>query len=142
MSMSVGQEGQEDETPMSEINTTPLVDVMLVLLIIFLITIPVVNETQKHVLPKAANIETVSKPENVVLVVTSEGEYYEGSRKFDGPTALKEYIKTKAVLVPQPEVHVRADKEVRYEAVGRAIVAVQQGGIQKVAFITDKPPRG
>ena len=141
MAMNIKQDGNADEASISEINTTPLVDVMLVLLIIFLITIPVVKESRPHVLPKITNIETLPKPENVVLVITQNGEYFEGARKFSGPTALKEYIKTKAVIVPQPEVHIRADINVSYESVGRAIMAIQQGGIVKVAFLTEPPPR-
>jgi len=141
MAMSVQQDGDDEHAPMSEINTTPLVDVMLVLLIIFLITIPVVNEMQRHKLPQISNIETVSKPEFIILVVTENGEYFEGSRKFDSPTQLKEYIKTRAIEKPQPEVHIRADRNVRFDAVGRAIFAVQQGGIVKVGFLTEPPPR-
>ena len=141
MAMNVKQDGGDEETPMSEINTTPLVDVMLVLLIIFLITIPVVKQTQHVELPKVSNIETKPKPENVELTITADGNYYEGAHKFPNATALKDYIKTRAVQVPQPEVHVRADREVTFEAVGRAIVAIQQGGIVKVAFLTEPPPR-
>jgi len=142
MAMNVKQDGGEEDTPMSEINTTPLVDVMLVLLIIFLITIPVVKQAQPVVLPKITNIETKPKPENIELTITSDGSYYEGARHFATPTALKEYIKSKAIIVPQPEVHVRADREVTFEAVGRAIFAIQQGGIVKVAFLTEPPPHG
>jgi biopolymer transport protein ExbD len=146
MAMSVKQDGDSDESPMSEINTTPLVDVMLVLLIIFLITIPVVKQTQPHVLPKVANIETQPKPENIELVITEKGEYFEGARKYDGPSALKAYIISRVIDSQnsgkqQPEVHIRADRQVRFDAVGRAIYAVQQGGILKVAFLTEPPPR-
>jgi biopolymer transport protein ExbD len=142
MAMNVKQDGGDaDETPMSDINTTPLVDVMLVLLIIFLITIPVVKQAQHVELPKISNIETKPKPENIELTVTADGTYYEGAHKFNGAADLKAYIKTKAVIVPQPEVHIRADREVTFEAVGRAIVAVSTGGIVKVAFLTEPPPR-
>jgi|SRR5882724_8012535 len=141
MAMSIKQDGDTDETPMSDINTTPLVDVMLVLLIIFLITIPVVKQAAHVDLPKITNIETKPKPENIELTITADGSYYEGAHKFPNQTALKEYIKTKAVIVPQPEVHIRADREVPYGSVGGAMFAVQQGGIVKVAFLTEPPPK-
>lgn len=141
MAMSVKQDGDADESPMSEINTTPLVDVMLVLLIIFLITIPVVKQTQQYEPPKVANIETASKPENIEIVVTANGDYYQGLSKYESPAQLKAYILTRAVEVPQPEVHIMGDRNARFEAIGRAMYAVQQGGIVKVAFITEPPPR-
>jgi biopolymer transport protein ExbD len=139
MSMNVSQ--ADEEEAIADINVTPLVDVMLVLLIIFLITVPVAKLEQPVALPKISNIETKPKPEFVVLSVTENGDVYEGARKFDSPTQLKEYIKTRAVEKPQPEVHIRADSNVLYASVGRTIVAVQQGGIVKVAFITQPPPR-
>jgi biopolymer transport protein ExbD len=142
MAMSVGQDGMDDESPLSEINTTPLVDVMLVLLIVFLITIPVVTATVKVDIPRAVNIETQTKPENINLVIDANGEIYEGTRHIDSFEMLRQYIISRATEVPQPEVHLRADKNVRYESVGRAIIAVQRGGILKVGFITEPPPRG
>jgi biopolymer transport protein ExbD len=142
MAMSVKQDGDSDEAPMSEINTTPLVDVMLVLLIVFLITIPVVTETQKVELPKTVNIETETKPENINLSISADGTLFLGARRLEGFEQLREYVISRAREVPQPEVHIRADKSVRYESVGRAIVAVQRGGIAKVGFITEPPPRG
>ena len=141
MAMNVQQGGGDEDQAMADINVTPLVDVMLVLLIIFLITVPVVKLEQQVNLPKITNIETRPKPENIVLAITENGDIYEGNRKFGGPTELKEYIKTRAVQKPQPEVHIKADREVLYASVGRAIVAIQQGGIIKVAFITEPPPR-
>ena len=142
MSMSVGQEGADEEAPMSEINTTPLVDVMLVLLIVFLITIPVVTATVQVEMPKTSNIETQTKPENINLVIDVNGEIYEGTRRIESFELLRQYIISRATEVPQPEVHLRADKNVPYESVGRAIMAVQRGGILKVGFITEPPPRG
>jgi biopolymer transport protein ExbD len=141
MSMSVAQEGADEDAPLSEINTTPLVDVMLVLLIVFLITIPVVTATVKVDKPKAANIETQTKPENINLSIDADGEIYLGVAKLSGYEQLREIISNAARQQPQPEVHIIADKETRYEAVGRTIVAVQRGGIQKVGFITEPPPR-
>ena len=141
MSMNVSSGGDDEEQVMADINVTPLVDVMLVLLIIFLITVPVAKLEQPVELPKISNIETKSKPEFVVLAVTENGDVWEGARKFENQTELKEYIKTRAIEKPQPEVHIRADSNVLYASVGRTIVAVQQGGIVKVAFITLPPPR-
>jgi len=142
MSMSVGSEGVDEEAPLSEINTTPLVDVMLVLLIVFLITIPVVTATVQVEMPKTSNIETQTKPENINLVIDVNGEIYEGTRRIESFELLRQYIISRATEVPQPEVHLRADKNVPYESVGRAIMAVQRGGILKVGFITEPPPRG
>jgi biopolymer transport protein ExbD len=141
MSMSVG-DGASEDAPISEINTTPLVDVMLVLLIVFLITIPVVTATIKVDMPKTINIETTTKPENINLVIDSSGEIYEGTRRIENFELLRQYIISRATQIPQPEVHIRADKNVAYESVGRAIMAVQRGGILKVGFITEPPPRG
>jgi biopolymer transport protein ExbD len=136
MSMSVGGEGGEDEV-ISTINTTPLVDVMLVLLIIFLITVPVITQTVAVELPNAANIPTETKPENVTIAVDKEGKIYWNLAQMATTEQLLEVAKRAALQVPQPEVHIRADKEVRYEYVGRAIVTAQRAGIQKVGFITE-----
>ena len=139
MSMSVGS-ADEDNGIMAVINTTPLVDVMLVLLIIFLITIPVIVPTHKVSLPKAANIPTQTKPENITVAIDANGEVFWNEKHVDRAQLL-ERIKESAVKVPQPELHIRADKETRYEAVGRVIFTVQRGGIVKVGFLTE-PDRG
>ena len=130
----------EDE-PMSTINTTPLVDVMLVLLIIFLITIPVITKTVKVTLPKAANIATQTKPENITIAVDSEGNVYWNNGLVANRTELLERVKAEAIKVPQPEIHIRGDANSRYEDVGRVLNSVQRGGIVKVGFITE-PDRG
>jgi biopolymer transport protein ExbD len=136
MSMSVG--GSSDEvTVMSNINTTPLVDVMLVLLIIFLITIPVINKTVPVDLPKAVNIPTQTKPENITIAVDKNGNIYWNDKGVPSRDALLAYIREAAVRKPQPEVHIRADKETRYESIGRVMYAIQRGGIQKVGFLTE-----
>ena len=140
MGMSVGSDGGEDQGIMAVINTTPLVDVMLVLLIIFLITIPVIVPTHKVALPKAANIPTQTKPENITVAIDAAGEVFWNEKHVDRAQLL-ERIKESAVKVPQPELHIRADKETRYEAVGRVIYTVQRGGIVKVGFLTE-PDRG
>lgn len=135
MSMSVGE--QEEDGVINSINTTPLVDVMLVLLIIFLITIPVVITTVPVTLPKASNIATVTKPENIVIAVDADGQVYWNAVQMAGSAALSERLAQVAVLDPQPEVHIRGDKDARYEFVGRVVVACQRVGIVKVGFITE-----
>jgi biopolymer transport protein ExbD len=136
MSMSVGPSSGE-VTVMAAINTTPLVDVMLVLLIIFLITIPVINKTVKVELPKAVNIPTQTKPENITIAVDKAGNIYWNDKGVPNRDALLAYIKEAAVRKPQPEIHIRGDKETRYEAIGRVMYAIQRGGIQKVGFLTE-----
>jgi biopolymer transport protein ExbD len=139
--MSVpGGEGDEDRT-MSEINTTPLVDVMLVLLIIFLITIPVITQTIKVDLPKIANEATKTKPENITVAVNAEGDVFWNTAKVADDAQLRELIRSVAIQQPQPEIHIRGDKSTKYEYVGRVILAVQRGGVMKVGFITE-PDRG
>ena len=141
MAMSVQQDGGDD-APMSEINTTPLVDVMLVLLIVFMITIPVITHTVPVELPKVHNVATETKPENVNLSVNKEGQVFWNQSLIPDSNALLERLKAVAVLKPQPEVHVRADKETRYEHVGRTILTAQRAGIMKVGFITEPGGRG
>ena len=143
MSMQVGAaEGDPDEQLNNTINTTPLVDVMLVLLIIFLITIPVAIETVKLDLPQERNLPTVTKPENIVIAVNREGETYWGRERIPDTETLVRRLKIESVKEPQPEVHIRGDNEVRYEAVGRVVVACQRAGIFKVGFITEPPAGG
>jgi len=137
--MQVGESGGDDEV-VSAINTTPLVDVMLVLLIIFLITIPVVTHTIPVSLPKDRNQPTQTKPENITLNVTKDGDYFWNGRPVADVTALLAKLKVIAVKVPQPEVHIRADQDGRYEFVGKVVVALQRAGIYKIAFITEPPP--
>ena len=144
MAMNVGSADADDgEGQMnSSINTTPLVDVMLVLLIIFLITIPVVTQSIKMELPKERNLPTQTKPENIVIQINREGEFHWGMERLPDIETLVTRLKIEAVKDPQPEVHIRGDLEVRYEAVGRVIVACQRAGILKVGFITEPPPGG
>jgi biopolymer transport protein ExbD len=124
----------------STINTTPLVDVMLVLLIIFMITIPVVTQSIKLELPKERNVPTQTKPENIVIAVNRDGEVHWGTERLADNETLVARLKTVSVKDPQPEVHIRGDGEVKYEAVGRVVVACQRAGILKVGFITEPPP--
>ncbi|WP_241520960.1 ExbD/TolR family protein [Steroidobacter cummioxidans] len=126
-----------DEKAMSEINTTPLVDVMLVLLIVFMITIPVITHTVPVELPKVRNEATKTAPENITIAVNKDGQIFWSQSLIPDTSALLERLKAAAVQHPQPEVHVRADQATRYEYVGRVILTAQRAGIQKVGFITE-----
>ena len=141
MSMNVGSSGGDDEV-ISTINTTPLVDVMLVLLIIFLITIPVVVTSIPIELPKERNEIRETKPENIVLSVDQAGSIYWNDLRIANTQALIDRLKKIAVLVPQPEVQIRGDGRANYTGVGRIIYAAQRAGIAKVGFITEPPARG
>ena len=141
MSMALASEDSDEEEMNSTINTTPLVDVMLVLLILFLITIPVITQSVKVDLPKAANIPTATKPENINIAVDAEGNVFWNTALVPNQDALLERIKQVAVMDPQPEIHLRGDRGTAYEHIGRVMVACQRGGIQKVGFITE-PDRG
>ena len=143
MGMNVGSSSEDGEPQLNNtINTTPLVDVMLVLLIIFLITVPVVTQTIKLELPKERNLPTQTKPENIVIAVNRDGEVYWGTERLADIETLVNRLKVEAVKEPQPEVHIRGDSEVRYESVGRIVVACQRAGIVKVGFITEPPAGG
>jgi biopolymer transport protein ExbD len=141
MAMNVGSSSEEDEV-VSTINTTPLVDVMLVLLIIFLITVPVVRNSIPVVLPKERNEIRETKPENIVLSVDQGGRIYWNELQIRTTGALIDRLKKVAVLNPQPEVQIRGDGGANYEGVGKIIYACQRAGIAKVGFITEPPPRG
>ncbi|MCG2841330.1 biopolymer transporter ExbD [Sandaracinobacter sp. RS1-74] len=150
MAMNVGE--QEEGGLMSEINTTPLVDVMLVLLIIFLITVPVVIQTVPVELPKVANIPTTTKPENVPLSVDANCDIFWGLGRLDSTDQLREkgaaYLlsevekqKAAGAKIELPEVHIRGDSNTEYRCVGGAIFAMQRAGYQKIGFISE-PPAG
>jgi len=141
MAMNIGPGGDEGEEQMnSTINTTPLVDVMLVLLIIFLITIPVVTQSISLELPKERNVVTVTKPENILLAVSKDGDLYWNTKRIDDIDELTRMLTEKAKMKPQPEVHIRGDSSARYESIGRVVFACQRAGIVKVGFITEPPP--
>ena len=140
MGMNVGSSSGEDEV-VSTINTTPLVDVMLVLLIIFLITIPVVTQSAALNLPKETNVPRVTKPENVELAVTKDGDIYWNTALVPDVDALVKRLGKVAVLNPQPEVHIRGDDKSRYESVGKVVYACQRAGIMKISFVTEPPAR-
>ena len=133
-------EHEEDELNVA-INTTPLVDVMLVMLIIFLVTIPVIVKTVPLDLPTYRNIVTVTKPENIVIAVDADENTYYNNVPVDQATMRANFVDALKRAVAEgkafPEVHIRGDKGVRFEAIGRVILACQQAGIQKVGFITE-----
>lgn len=138
MAMSVGESSSDDV--MSQINTTPLVDVMLVLLIIFLITVPVVTTSVPVQLPKERVEVRETRPENIVISVDAQGGLYWYDTRLPDAEALVTRLKGLSRLSPQPEVHVRGDMAARYEGVGRVLLACQRAGIARVAFVTEPPP--
>ena len=142
MSMAVGSPSGDEDEVVSAINTTPLVDVMLVLLIIFLITIPVVTTSIPVTLPKEAIQVRESKPENIIISVDPAGGIFWNDLKIANTQALVDRLKTVSVKKPQPEVQIRGDLSAKYDSVGKVIYACQRAGIVKVAFITEPPPRG
>jgi biopolymer transport protein ExbD len=135
-------EGEDEDELASAINTTPLVDVMLVLLIIFLITIPVVTHSVPLQLPKDVTQPRQTKPENVNIAITKDGEIFWNEQLVQGNQALLQRLKKVSVLTPPPAVELRADQEARYEFVGRVVLACQRAGILKIGFIVEPPPRG
>jgi biopolymer transport protein ExbD len=135
MAMNVGT--NDEGSAMSDINVTPLVDVMLVLLIIFIITIPVIVAQVNLTLPKATNLPTQTKPENVTISVNKDGDLYWNIRKLASREDMITELRALARQEPQPEVHIRGDANVRYMYVGQVLVAAQRIGIRKVAFLTE-----
>ena len=135
MAMNIGSD--KDDDIMSKINTTPLVDVMLVLLIIFLITIPVVTTSIKVDLPQEKNTVRETKPENVIISVDVKGKIFLYDTPIKNSDDLLQRMKKFAVMKPQPEVQIRGDGKSDFESVGRVMYAVQRAGITKVGFITE-----
>ena len=135
MAMNVGADA--DDEIISQINTTPLVDVMLVLLIIFLITIPVVTTSVKVNLPMEKNQVRETKPANVIISVNASGKIFLYDTPMKNTADLMERLKRFSVKDPQPEVQIRGDAKSDFEAVGRVLYAVQRAGITKVGFITE-----
>ena len=142
MAMNLSAADSGDEQPVVAINTTPLVDVMLVLLIIFLITIPVVNFSVPVQLPKLRNEVRESKPRDVVVSVDARGTTYWFDSRVADSEALATRLKAVSVQDPQPEIHIRADAHGDYAPVGRLLLACQRAGIRHVGFITEPPPKG
>jgi biopolymer transport protein ExbD len=142
MSVDAQHAVEDDEAELNvTINTTPLVDVMLVMLIIFLVTIPVVLKITPVQLPTYRNIVTQTKPENIVIAVTPDEQMYYNNVPVDPQTMVRNFVdalrRAQASGKSLPEVHIRGDKNVRFEAIGRVILACQKAGIQKVGFITE-----
>jgi biopolymer transport protein ExbD len=157
MSMQVGESGGDEETPMSDINTTPLVDVMLVLLIIFLITVPVVLQTVPVVLPKVEYQPTVTRPENVNLSVRAVGghcEVYWNLEKVNADQLLDRAVHHLEQQIRNvggiqnitednmPEAHIRGDINTPYRCIGGAVFAMQRAGFMRIGFISEPAPRG
>jgi biopolymer transport protein ExbD len=136
--MAFGTQDEPDEV-MNEINMTPLVDVMLVLLIIFIITVPVMKHAVNVDLPRASNERELIKPETVRLSVDAAGAYYWNESKVSDE-ALPALLQAEATKNPQPDLHIRGDKSVRYERVAQAMAAAQQAGLRKIGFITEPKP--
>ena len=130
--------GTQDDTDdvMNEINMTPLVDVMLVLLIIFIVTVPVMQHSVNIDLPRASSTPQEAKPETVRLSVDAQGTYFWNERMV-GDADLPRLLQVEAAKNPQPELHIRGDKAVRYEKVAQAMAAAQQAGLRKIGFITE-----
>jgi biopolymer transport protein ExbD len=142
MSISLSDSSGGEDEIVSAINTTPLVDVMLVLLIIFLITIPVVTHSVPVNLPQEKNHAQLTKPEDINISVTRNGGIYWNEQPLANDAALLEKLKKVSITEPQPAVQIRGDGEAAYEPVGRVVLACQRAGILKVGFITEPPPKG
>jgi len=142
MAMAIGAPEGGDDAVIAAINTTPLVDVMLVLLIIFLITSPIVLKTVPIKLPTERNQVLKTKMEDITLAVDKDGDVFWNQAPVANNDELVERLKKVAVVVPQPEVHIRGDQQTRYEFIGRTILAAQRSGIAKVSFIIEPPAKG
>jgi biopolymer transport protein ExbD len=137
--MAFGTQDEPDEV-MNEINMTPLVDVMLVLLIIFIITVPVMKHAVNIDLPRATSEPEQTKPQNILFTVTADGTYYWNDQKI-ADADLEERLAAEAAKEPQPELHIRGDKAVRYERVAQAMSAAREAGLHKIGFITEPEPK-
>ena len=142
MAMNVGSSSGDEDEVVAAINTTPLVDVMLVLLIIFLITIPVVTHTIPVQLPKETNIPRQTKPENVDISVNKDGDIFWNQQLVADSDALFKRLSKIATMTPQPEVQIRGDAQARYESIGRVLFQCTRAAIQKVSFVIEPPPKG
>ena len=136
------KEAPDDDADLAEINTTPLVDVMLVLLIIFLITIPVINTSVAVRLPREANQLQQTLPGTVVISVDAAGASYWFDARLSDAQSLRDKLQQTAAQTPQPEVHIRGDARADFEAVARVLAAAQQAGIARIGFVTEAPENG
>jgi biopolymer transport protein ExbD len=141
MAMAIGNEGDGEDEVNSTINTTPLVDVMLVLLIIFLITTPVITDRVKLKLPLERNLLDKTPPGTITVSVTKDGDIYWENKPVADYNELFEKLKVEAVKLPQPELHIRGDQQARYKFVGKVILNAQRAGIAKVGFVLQPPPK-
>ncbi|HYE40888.1 MAG TPA: biopolymer transporter ExbD [Ramlibacter sp.] len=141
MAIRYASQQEGDDALIAEINTTPLVDVMLVLLIIFLITIPVVNSSIAVALPREQNARQNAEQENVIVTVDAQGAVYWFETPLPDDGTLTELLKKTAAMQPQPELHIRGDVRADYESVGRVVLAAQQAGVARVGFLTEPPRR-
>ncbi len=133
--MAFGTQDDSDEV-MNEINMTPLVDVMLVLLIIFIITVPVMRHAVSVALPQASSEQEQVKPETILFSVAADGDYYWNEQKI-GDSELEARLAGAAARNPQPELHIRGDKDARYERIAQALAAAARAGVKKVGFVTE-----
>lgn len=138
--MAMGSLSDADDDFNPEINTTPLVDVMLVLLIIFIMTIPVMNHSVKIDLPRAANQPNEVKPQTINLSIDAAGKVYWNSELLD-ESQLQSRIADAAKTTPQPELHLRAERTTQYEKVAQVMAAAQSGGLTKMGFVTEAPSK-
>lgn len=133
--MAFGTQDEPDDV-MNEINMTPLVDVMLVLLIIFIITVPVMKHAVNIDLPRATSEPEQTKPQNILFSVAADGSYYWNDQKI-ADSELEPRLAAEAAKDPQPELHIRGDKDVRYERIAQAMSAAREAGVRKIGFVTD-----
>ena len=133
--MAIGTQNDNDDV-MAEINMIPFIDVMLVLLIIFIITVPVIKHAVNIELPQASVNKVQDKPENVRLSVDAQGQYFWNEQRVDDAEFARR-LSASAAQEPQPELHIRGDKAVRYERVAQAMAAAQRAGLRKIGFITE-----
>ena len=135
--MSHGPFSDTDDEMLSEINMIPLIDVMLVLLIVFIITVPVMKHAVNIDLPRASNDKELVKPETVRLSVDADGTYFWNEQKLADDNELQGRLAAAAAQNPPPDLHIRGDRNVRYERVAQAMAAAQQAGVKKIGFITE-----
>ena len=141
MAIRYASQQEGEDALIADINTTPLVDVMLVLLIIFLITIPVVNSSIAVALPREQNQQRDAQQENVIVTVDAQGGTWWFDTRLPDRAALTELLAKIAAMQPQPEMHIRGDVRAEYEAVGRVVLSAQQAGIARIGFLTEPPAR-
>ncbi len=139
--MALGTLNEDDTDMLSEINMIPLIDVMLVLLIVFIITVPVMKHAVNIDLPRASNEKELVKPETVRLSVDADGTYFWNDQKLASDNELQGHLTAAAAQTPQPDLHIRGDRAVRYERVAQAMAAAQQAGVKKIGFVTEPAAR-